>query len=301
MIYRSLFSAAVLILFSASSTLAAENELKDVKGKHLDIIEDGKVVARFMYEHDTSSKEKRHDTYKPYLHVIGPDGAPITKGPGGQFTHHRGIFLGWSRIGFQGKSYDLWHMKTSEIIHQEFLKLESGDEKSVVVAKLNWMDSNGKVILEEHRTMTFHHGTGAHVLIDFDCNLNAVTDDVVLGGDPEHAGFQYRPADEVSKNKSAKYQFHADGIDPKKNFDLPWVGMQYSLGKQFYSVQHMRHADNPENAIYSAYRDYGRFGSFPKINLKKGESKSLKYRIRVTAGKMPSKESMASEYKKYSK
>ena len=30
--------------------------------------------------------------------------APITKGAGGDFTHHRGIYIGWMKIGVNGKT-----------------------------------------------------------------------------------------------------------------------------------------------------------------------------------------------------
>ncbi|MDB4671297.1 PmoA family protein [Pirellulaceae bacterium] len=296
----------VLILTTTSHVDAQERKVPSAdseQGKFLDVVINGKTIARYMYEHDTSSKEKRHETYKPYVHVMGPDGkTPITKGPGGQFTHHRGIFLGWNKIRFQKKSYDLWHMKTSEIIHKGFQKTSQGKDATVIVANLHWMDSNNKIILDELRTMTFYHNEkDAHMLADFECQLTAVTDDVSLDGDPEHAGFQFRPSDEVSKNKSAKYLFHAEGINPKKDRDLPWVALNYRLGDQLISVQHMNHSDNPKGSIYSAYRDYGRFGSFPKVTLKKGESLKLNYRIRVTLGDFPEREKMALEYADYTK
>lgn len=291
----------LLCLFVSPSF--ADNSTKDTPGKHLDIIQDGKVVARWMYAHDLSTKDSRHDTYKPYLHVMGPDGkTPITKGPGGKFTHHRGIFLGWNRIGFEGKKYDLWHMKTSEIIHKEIVSAESSDEKTTVKVKLHWMDSNDKVILEEIRTMVFDHtDKEAHLSVAFTCELTAVTDKVELNGDPEHAGFQYRPTNEVAENKSAQYLFHEDGIDPKKDKDLPWVGLNYKASGQSYSVLHMNHPTNPKGSIYSAYRDYGRFGSFPKVNIEKGNTLKLQYKIRVTAGEMPSRETMAQLYQSYIK
>ena len=51
--------------------LAAEPlAFKGTPGKHLDVLLDGKVAARYMYEHDTSAKERAYETYKPYLHVI---------------------------------------------------------------------------------------------------------------------------------------------------------------------------------------------------------------------------------------
>lgn len=291
----------VFFLLAALPLAARENTTRDVPGKYLDIVQNGRVIARYMYEHDVTTKENRHRTYKPYLHVMGPDGkTPITKGPGGQFTHHRGIFLGWSRIGFRGKRLDLWHMKTSEIIHQEFVKRESNDKQTVVAVKLHWMDPEGAVILEEIRTMTFDH-TDKDALLNatFSCQLKAVTDDVVLDGDPEHAGFQYRPSDEVSRNKSAKYLFHQDGINPRKDKDLPWVALNYETGGKDYTVIHMNHPDNPRGTIYSAYRDYGRFGAFPRLKIAKGKSATLKYGIRVSPGGFPSRESLDAIYQAY--
>ena len=93
------------LLTGLLAPLAAQLEIKDTKGKHLDVLSGDKVLVRYMYEYDTSTDEKKHATYKPYLHVFDAAGkAPITKGPGGQFTHHRGIFIGWSKLGFNGKS-----------------------------------------------------------------------------------------------------------------------------------------------------------------------------------------------------
>lgn len=300
------FMPAIFLLagqFVFASHLVAQNGINTVDGKYVDVLQDGKTIARFMCEHDTSTKEKRHDTYKPYLHVMAADGkTPITKGPGGQFTHHRGIFLGWNKIGFQGKTYDLWHMKTSEIIHQGIEESKSDSNATMVKARLHWMDTDGKIIMDEVRTMTFHHSDDeALFLADFVCELTAPNGDVSLKGDPEHAGFQFRPSDEVSKNKSSKYLFHADDIDPKKVKDLPWVGLNFKLGDKSYSVQHMNHSSNPKGSIYSAYRDYGRFGSFPATSIKKGETLTLKYRIRITEGDMPARELLANEFTKYTK
>ncbi|MEC9091088.1 MAG: DUF6807 family protein [Planctomycetota bacterium] len=293
-----LFSFSVCIPTSVHSN---DNTTKDTAGKHLDILQNGKVIARYMYAHDLSSKDSRHETYKPYLHVMGPDGkTPITKGPGGQYTHHRGIFLGWNRISFQKKTYDLWHMKTSEIIHQTFLENQSSAKSTTLKVRLHWMDSENNIILNEVRTMIFNHADPeALFCAEFTCELKAANGNVVLNGDPEHAGFQFRPSNEVSKNKSSKYLFHDDAINPKKDHDLPWVGLNYKTGGQTYSVQHMNHPENPKGSIYSAYRDYGRFGSFPKANLKKGETLTLRYKIRVTQGEFPTRDTLAMHYANY--
>jgi hypothetical protein len=89
----------------APTARAAEQgfSLKDAAGEHLDVLLDGRLVARYMYAYDTSTPQRREETYKPYLHVFDAEGRqPITKGPGGLYPHHRGIFIGWMRN--QGRS-----------------------------------------------------------------------------------------------------------------------------------------------------------------------------------------------------
>ena len=66
----SSFLAATLMF----SPLFGALEFKDSKGKHLDVVSDGKILVRYMYEHDTSTPEKHHETYKPYLHVFDAEG-----------------------------------------------------------------------------------------------------------------------------------------------------------------------------------------------------------------------------------
>jgi len=84
---------------------------QDAPGKHMDLLFAGKPVTRYMYEFDTSTPAKAKETYKVYTHVFDETGKDfITKGPGGLYTHHRGIFIGWSRLTVGSTRYDLWHM-----------------------------------------------------------------------------------------------------------------------------------------------------------------------------------------------
>jgi hypothetical protein len=268
----------------------------------IDIAVDGKPRLRYMHAFDTSTKELAHDTYKVFAHVLDQDGEPITKGPGGKFTHHRGIFIGWAKTGFQGKSYDTWHMKNSSIVHKETIEQKQDDKTSVLKVKLHWNTSEGVPILEEIRSFTVHHDGESYLLLDFVSELTAITDDVELNGDPEHAGMQYRPHNDVVGNKSAKYTFHKDSINTgniKNERDVPWAAMTYKLRDKDWSVQHMNHPDNPKGTRHSCYRDYGRFGHFPVAKLAKGESLTLRYRIRVTEGEMPAAEALAKQYSAY--
>src|SRR5262245_7250087 len=92
-----LFCSFILVLV-AGSARAAETvaELQDHEGEYLEVLLKGKPVARYMYAYDKSTPKRLDETYKPYLHVFDADGkALITKGVGGEYTHHRGIFAGW--------------------------------------------------------------------------------------------------------------------------------------------------------------------------------------------------------------
>lgn len=277
-------------------------EFKDTEGKHLDVVSDGKVLVRYMYEHDTSDKDKHHDTYKPYLHVFDKEGQkPITKGPGGQFTHHRGIFIGWSKVGFNGKKYDRWHMKGGDIVHQKFTKQETKGDSATFTSVTHWMDEAGKAFIEEERTFTVTEGGhGGRVFVDFNSKITPMRGDIELKGDPEHAGIHYRPADNVDK-KATKYVF-PEGIKQAKGAkDMPWAAQNHTIEGKQYGVVHLNAKSNPKDTVHSAYRDYGRFGAFFQKDVKQGESLSVDYGFLILDGELPSQEDIQKVWEAWGK
>ena len=282
---------------------------QDKDGEYLDLLFDGNKVTRYMYAHDTSTDQRTFETYKPFHHVFDAEGNLLTNGPDGEseyvsgnikFPHHRGILIGWNKLTFEGRRYDLWHMKEVHQVHQKFLELTAGPVMARATALIHWNGKDGKPMLVEHRTTTvYRQSDPTVVLLDFHTELKAVRGDVLLDGDPEHAGVQYRAHNGVAaggKEGKATYLFHEDGIDPKKDHDLPWVAMSYGLDSGRYGVQHMDHPDNPKPTIYSAYRDYGRFGAFFKKEIGADEILTLRYRIRVSQGKLAGRRELADRY-----
>ncbi len=297
-------SAALALLLTGGAALADETTgftFADVPGQHLDVLLNGKIVARYMDACDFSTPAKRLDNYKPYLHIFDAAGtAPITKGPGGNFTHHRGIFIGWMKITCDGKSYDRWHMKGGEQIHRAFSAQAADAAHATFTSKVEWTAEPGKTLIEEERTMAFLPATApARLIVDFTSKLKAVGGDLVLDGDPEHAGCQYRPAGEVD-GKQTLYCFPKENPDPKKDRDYPWVGETYTLAGQQHSVVILSHPENPKDTRWSAYRDYGRFGAFPKAPIKAGETLTLRYRFVIATGSMLPAETIQKMYNAYS-
>lgn len=286
---RAFVATAALLLTAGGASLSAADgfAFKDTPGDHLDILAGEKLVARYMYAFDKSTPARLHDTYKPYLHVFDAAGsAPITKGPGGSFTHHRGIYIGWNKISFNGKSYDRWHMTGGQQVHQKFSVQKADAAQASFTSVVHWNDEAGKEFIVEERTTTFLPAPApGHALIDFHSTLTAPRGDVKLDGDPEHAGIHFRPADEVDKSQTL-YVFPGEKPNAHKDLDYPWAGETFSLRGKHHSVVELNHPKNPTGTRWSAYRDYGRFGAFPTATIKSGESRTFHYRFLVADGEM---------------
>ncbi|MHC4086053.1 MAG: DUF6807 family protein [Planctomycetota bacterium] len=289
---------------------------KDKPGEYLDLLFRGRKVTRYMYAYDTSTPQRIFETYKPLHHVFDAQGKKLlTNGPDGihpylkdsdkpeekiRYPHHRGIFIGWNRLEFGGQRFDLWHMSGVSQVHQKFLEKTAGPVMARSSSLINWNDKDGKAMIAEQRQVTVYRQSEPTILLlDFQSELKAVRGDVFLDGDPEHAGMQYRAHNDVAtgdKEVKATYLFHEDGINPKKDMALPWAAMSCGLNGRRYSVLHMNHPDNPKQTLYSAYRDYGRFGAFFKKKIGAGETLTLRYRILVVEGEMPKRGALAKKY-----
>ena len=270
----------------------------------LDLFVGNRRVLRYMFAYDDSTPEAKEATYKVYHHVFDETGENlITKGPGGLYSHHRGLFLGFNRLTVQGREYDFWHMKDVSQIHGRNLTLSADAAQAKQFIRILWPSKDGRLVFSERRVVTVHRTEDdALLLLDFESQLTAMAGDLVLDGDPEHAGFQFRAHNDVAEGPDdvkAEYLFHTDEIDPKRDADLPWVTMSFGLNGKRYSVQHMNHPDNPKPTMYSAYRDYGRFGAFPKAEIKGGTALTLRYRIRIVAGDTPSREACQKHFDAY--
>ena len=250
---------------------------------------DDRTVLQYRHGYDPA---RREETYKPYCHVYDPaTGTRLTKGPGGLFTHHRAIFLGWNKLHFKGQPYDFWHMNQTLQLHRRFTRQEANADRAVIESLIHWQLDDGTLVLKELRRMTVHLPTEHNTIgiVDIRSELTP-TADVRLDGDPEHAGLQYRATNVLAENpadRKATYLFHRSNIDPKKDKDLPWALMSYPLKDKTYHVIHMNHPDNPSGTIYSAYLDYGRFGAFPAFPIRNGDFAVLQYRIVLHTGERP--------------
>lgn len=245
---------------------------------------------------------------KVYSHLFSSDGQVLlTKGAGGDLSHHRGIFVGYNRVRHGEQRLDFWHCPLDgagvgpTIRHvRDLTEMELADpllpndeteafcaefpdaRLQVFGAEAQWVAPDGTVWVDERRVVRAAARRGV-VTCDVDVTLTARVGDLELGGDPHHAGLQIRLANEVHDRKAETRYFHAEGAGELGN-DVwercAWAAAYVEIGGRRFLIQHIDHPANPEGR-YST-RDYGRFGSCANVSLKQGESARLRCRIVVT-------------------
>ncbi|MEX2139981.1 MAG: DUF6807 family protein [Pirellulales bacterium] len=260
-------------------------------------------VLRYMYEKlDTSSAARRDETIKPFHHVFDPEGdALITKGPGGKYTHHRGLFFGFNKVIYDGnKPADVWHCRNGESQqHVEFLAQEAGPVLGRHRMKIEWRGRQDDVFAIEERELTAYN-TPRGTLIEFASRVETTGGEVKLDGDPQHAGFHFRASNEVSEKtaKQTHYQ-RPDGQGKpgetrnwpghKRHVDLPWNAMSFVVGGQRFTALYLDQPTNPKQARFSE-RDYGRFGSYFEYTVTKDKPLEVSYRVWVQRGELSGEE-----------
>ncbi|MCP4191013.1 MAG: hypothetical protein GY768_10340 [Planctomycetaceae bacterium] len=271
----------------------------DHVGQYAQLSYDGRPILRYMYTpFDTSSAESREQTIKVFHHLFDPTGQQIvTKGPGGKFSHHRGLFYGFNRIRYGTKQADIWHCRKGESQqHVSFEALEAGPVLGRHRLAIDWRGQDGAVFAKELRELTVYHVPGGQ-LVEFASHLSSTVGPVRLDGDPQHAGFQFRASQEVAaRTHPQTYYLRPDGRgklaetrnwkpDQPSHRNLPWNAQSFVLGDQRFTCCYLDHPTNPKPARYSE-RDYGRFGSYFEYDLDEDRPLKTNYRIWLQTGEM---------------
>jgi hypothetical protein len=272
----------------------------------------GKPLVR--YEKPTyggGSEASRVATFKPFHHVFDPaTGIRLTKGDGGQYTHHRGIFFGYNRISHgadKGTKSDCWHCPgKARQEHRETLVESAGPVAGVQRITIDWIGSDGKSVLGEIRELDVVPVAGGTV-IDFASRL-AAESPVRLDGDPQHAGVHFRASNEVHEaTKGQTYYLRPDGKakpgeyrnwpQDKTYVNAPWHAASFVVGGQRYTALRVNRPANPGEARMSE-RDYARFGSYFAHDLEPGKPLEVGYRFWIQPGELAVEEAarIAADY-----
>ena len=134
--------------------------------------------------------------------------------------------------------------------------------------------------------------------------------EIVLDGDRQHAGFQYRAAQDVAESNNATYVRPAgfpqqpapfqvsDKTDPNGHTNLGWFAMSYEIDGKRYNVEYLEDPSVPEPSRYSE-RPYGRFGAFFDTKFDESKPLEMKYRVIVSEGKTPTQAEVQKHYDEF--
>lgn len=255
---------------------------------------DSRPVLRYM--NAPLDAQRREETYKVFHHLFDPAGEVLlTKGPGGQYTHHRGLFYGFNKVTYgDGRRVDIWHCSNAHQAHEAVLAAEAGAVLGRHTLAVSWNGPDG-VFARETRELAVYRLDGAP-LVEFASRLETAGGPITLDGDPQHAGFHFRASNEVaSSTKGQTYYLRPTGADKpgatrnwpgnKDHVNLPWNAMSFVVGGARYTAVYLDHPDNPKEARYSE-RDYGRFGSYFEYTVDKDRPLVVRYRVYLVRGEL---------------
>ena len=221
-------------------------------------------VAASIVEKDWDPKDARA-TCKVFHHLFAPDGTQLSKGLGGKFEHHRGLFTGWNKTKIGDKTYDFWHLNKGE--YQRFgghgtpAFLNMG--KDAQVSLIDWCDPAGAIVIRELRGLevTEHHGD--YYVLHLRSKCMTIRNDVVLAGDPHHAGQQFRALQQFAEENAKPVVYvRPEGAKDEGNdiwTNCNWTAGVLELEQASYTVLQVDGLDNPGKSKWST-RPYGRFG-----------------------------------------
>jgi hypothetical protein len=279
---RLSFAGLGLCACAGSPTPAAPQWTECFGAEATELLLDGRPVLRTVHDH---AKERQAATFKVYTHLFGPAGeGPLTKGDtGGLFPHHKGVFVGWNRVRFRGKQHDFWHGKdgVAQVLVSRAPLATAATATQVLT--IRWQLADGTPVLQETRRLEVARLAHGVTVLDVDSTFTS-EEQVVLDGDPHHAGCHVRLAQEVAEHEKDTALLLPESARRTKPDDesileaCPFAGAVVTIGGRRYAVAHFDGPANPRGGLCSVRR-YGRIGAFTKATLAPGQPLRLGWRV----------------------
>jgi hypothetical protein len=276
------FQHLALCLFAACAAAPSSS----VRGD--DLYVDGKLAAH--YEHPVHDPAHHLDTCKPYHHIYAPDGRLLSKGLGGLFEHHRGMFIGWNQITAGKETWDVWHCRKGEVMRHEGYgtPAELGLVGDWQVAKVSWRDGKDNVLLREQRAMKADAIAPGTTRFDVVIELAAEVP-LKLGSDPQHSGHQFRALQQFAEQDAVPTRYLRPATAKAQPEDVwtdcDWLAQVLPFADGAVTILRVEHAGNP-SPVLSSTRPYGRFGTTFACDLVPNKPLRLHYTYLVVLGEL---------------
>lgn len=234
----------------------------------------------------TCYRAAKDQKYPYFFPVIGPStGALMTDEAGGQFPHHRSVFLGCDRVN--GANFWQEGLERGQIV-SDGPKLESATPERVVITDhCRWMQPGRAPVIDDRRSYAIGIPQAGRRLLDADITLTALTD--IHIGTTNHSFFSIRAARSISPAGGGTLVNSTGQSGEKDTFGqkAAWCCFSGTRLGHAESIVLMDHPGNPWSPCPWFTRDYGFMSPTPFYwfkegwRLAKGQSVRVRYRVAV--------------------
>jgi hypothetical protein len=254
-----------LIVLANVATFVLAGQVRFTPDK-IDVEIDGKPFTTFQFGTDVG---------KPFLAPLrSASGKIVTRhfpmenvaGESNDHPHHRGLWFSYDDVNgtqFWGNDPSFKNPKTGRIIVNK-AEWKEGQSSGTLVARMEWRDPSGKVLLLEDRSMLFHSDPTLRI-IDFDIKLTPAGQPVTFG-DTKEGAFAIRLADALAEKNGTGKMINASGQSGMNNVwgkRSPWVDYSGEIEGEKLGVAILDHPSNQRHPTYWHSRDYGLFALDP--------------------------------------
>jgi hypothetical protein len=302
----------ILPLLLLPATALAERLAVKQDEEGVTVSVDGELFTRYLIRSGA----------KPVLYpVLGPGGKPMTRAypledakpdEKTDHIHQRSVWFTHDKVNGVG----FWNENERHgvIAHRDFVKVEGGDQ-ATIVARNDWLDSDGKKLCEDERTLVFGADDDQR-WFDFNITLRATTGEVTFG-DTKEGTFGIRvPGSMTVDTKKGGQIVNSDGLTDGAAWGkrAPWVDYHGPVEGETMGIAVMNHPSSFRYPTYWHVRTYGLFAANPfgikdftggkgedgSYTLKPGDSITLRYRVLLHRGD-EKQGHVAQQWEKYAK
>ena len=312
---RILFTWSLLVVIMiGSKQLFSQTELRlNSQASQVDIFIRDQAFTSYLFGKERS---------KPVLFPVRAPGGrianrifPFKKDVPGEsldHPHQESVFFAFGDVG--DERLDFWRSHGHDgarIVHRSVLEMKSG-ETGLLRVLLDWVDSEGKLVLQEIRRMEFG-GNQDFWWIDHTSRLLADQKSVRLNENKEGL-FAIRVSAAFREDTGNSQYLDAFGRRGAKAIwgtRAPWLALQGKLEGNPLTIAIFDHPSSFNHPAYWHCRDYGLFavnplgrrqfvkGSIPiGFEIKLGESLLFRYRLSLYSKEI-SKQHLDDDYQKY--
>lgn len=275
-----------------------EKVMIEEREKKVDIFLSGELFASYHIDPQLP---------RPFLYPLyGPQGIPVTRnfpmadveGESKDHKHHRSLWVAHGDVnGVDNWSEEEGHGRQ---VHRGFKKICGGIVRGVLLEVVEWVDSEGKKVLEEEREIRIYNLSSPLRMVDFRISFTSKEGDVVFGDTKEGGILSIRVASEMEGRRGGRIESSFGGVGEKEVWGkrAHWCDYSGFVKGHRVGIAILDHPTNFRHPTYWHVRDYGLFTANPfgishftgdpqrrgDYILKKGSKLEFRYRLLIHKG-----------------